>query len=95
MSRNAIDVMGEPKTIFNWIPGEMVVIVRLPKRPPDDELDTLVEQVLARNPTLTLANHKETLGEAYEGAPQLRLLTGEAPGGDQLAIAQWRATGPG
>ena len=45
MSRNAIDVMGEPKTIFNWIPGEMVVIVRLPKRPPDDELDTLVEQV--------------------------------------------------
>src|SRR5437868_15122595 len=45
MSRNAIDVMGEPKTIFNWISGEMVVSVRLPKRPPDDELDTLVEQV--------------------------------------------------
>src|SRR5579863_1235953 len=31
------------------------------------------------------------LGEAYEGAPRLRLLTGDAPGADRLAIARWRA----
>jgi hypothetical protein len=36
------------------------------------------------------------LGEAYEGPPQLRLLTGDAPGADRLAIEQWRtaALGP-
>ncbi len=37
--------MGTPDSIYYWIPGEIVVIVRLPKRPDDDELDTLVEQV--------------------------------------------------
>jgi Subtilase family len=45
MSRNAFDLMGTPDNIFYWIPGEIVVIVRLPKKPGDDELDTLVEQV--------------------------------------------------
>ena len=45
MSRNAFDLMGTPDNIFYWIPGEMIVIVRLPKKPGDDELDTLVEQV--------------------------------------------------
>ncbi len=45
MSRNALALMGTPDNIYNWIPGEIVVIVRLPKRPDEDELDTLVEQV--------------------------------------------------
>src|SRR2546421_11810157 len=81
MSRNAIDVMGEPKTIFNWISGEMVVIVRLPKRPPDDELDTLVEQVCKqlnvilqpRDLTLELyGNHGRWLDESYAMPPVRR-----------------------
>ena len=45
MSRNAFDLMGTPDSIYNWIPGEIVVIVRLPKRPDDNDLDMLVEQV--------------------------------------------------
>jgi len=45
MSRYAFHLMGTPDSIYYWIPGEIVVIVRLPKRPDDDELDTLVEQV--------------------------------------------------
>ncbi|HLZ81167.1 MAG TPA: hypothetical protein VKP04_06010, partial [Ktedonobacteraceae bacterium] len=45
MSRNAFDLMGTPDNIFYWIPGEIVIVVRLPKNPGDDEMDTLVEQV--------------------------------------------------
>ena len=45
MSRNALELMGTPDQLCNWIPGEMVVIVRLPRRPADDVLDVLVEQV--------------------------------------------------
>ncbi|HLQ29806.1 MAG TPA: S8/S53 family peptidase [Ktedonobacteraceae bacterium] len=45
MSRIAIESIGIPDQSFNWIPGEMVVIVRLPRRPADDALDLLVEQV--------------------------------------------------
>jgi len=37
--------MGTPDSLFHWIPGEVVVIVRLPRRPADGTLDTLVEQV--------------------------------------------------
>ncbi|HCF87341.1 MAG TPA: hypothetical protein DEV72_19310 [Ktedonobacter sp.] len=54
MSRNAFDVIDEPKQIFNWIPGEIVVIIRIPKRPADDELDTLVEQVRSHLNTILL-----------------------------------------
>src|SRR5258708_1271798 len=54
MSRNAIELMGTPDQLFNWIPGEVVVTVRLPRRPPDDALGLLVEQVRNRlNPHLS------------------------------------------
>ena len=45
MSRSATDLMGVPDELYHWIPGEMVVIVRLPRLPVDDTQDILVEQV--------------------------------------------------
>ena len=37
----------------------------------------------------------ERLGDAYEGARKLRLLTGDAPGADGLVIERWRRAGLG
>jgi Subtilase family len=48
MSLSATDVMGIPEELFHWVPGEMVVIVRLPRLPVDDSQDRLVEQVRAQ-----------------------------------------------
>ncbi len=48
MSRSSTDLMGTPGELFHWIPGEMVVIVRLPRLPVDDSQDLLVEQVRTR-----------------------------------------------
>jgi subtilisin family serine protease len=45
MSRSSKELMGTPDRLFHWIPGEMVVIVRLPRRPAEGTLDMLVEQV--------------------------------------------------
>ena len=54
MSRNDFDAIDEPEQIFNWIPGEMVLILRIPRRPADDELDALVEQVQSQLNTILL-----------------------------------------
>ncbi len=45
MSRSKMEFMGTPDELFHWIPGEMVVVVRLPQAPMDDSLDMLVEQI--------------------------------------------------
>ena len=45
MSRSSKELMGTPDSMYYWIPGEMVVIVRLPGRPAEGTLDLLVEQV--------------------------------------------------
>ncbi|HZU03324.1 MAG TPA: S8/S53 family peptidase [Ktedonobacteraceae bacterium] len=45
MSRNSTEFIGIPDQLYYWIPGEMVIIVRLPRLPPDDVQDTLVEQI--------------------------------------------------
>ncbi|MFL5661889.1 MAG: hypothetical protein ACJ8BW_11130, partial [Ktedonobacteraceae bacterium] len=66
MPRSSRELMGTPDRIFYWVPGEMVVIVRLPRRPTDDTLDILVEQVRSQLNTL-LAPHElmlETYGSA-------------------------------
>ncbi len=53
MSRNPVEQPGIPEELFYWIPGEMVVVIRLPRRPADDALDALVEQVRSQfNATL-------------------------------------------
>ena len=45
MSRSSTEVMGTPDELYHWIPGEMVVVVRLPRLPVDDTLDVLAEQI--------------------------------------------------
>jgi len=37
--------MGSPDVLYHWIPGEMVVVVRLPRLPVDTTQDILIEQV--------------------------------------------------
>jgi hypothetical protein len=48
MSRSSSELMGTPDVLFHWIPGEMVIVVRLPRLPVDDSHDMLVEQVRTR-----------------------------------------------
>lgn len=45
MSLSAADLMVTPDQMFHWIPGEMVVVVRLHRRPSQEAQDTLAEQV--------------------------------------------------
>jgi hypothetical protein len=45
MSRNSIELMGTPNELFHWVPGEMVVVVRLHRRPAEDSQEMLVEQI--------------------------------------------------
>ncbi len=48
MSRSSTEFMGIPEELFHWVPGEMVVIVRLPRIPVDDTQELVVEQVRAQ-----------------------------------------------
>ncbi|GAC1358416.1 MAG: hypothetical protein NVS2B12_08480 [Ktedonobacteraceae bacterium] len=48
MSRSTMEFVGTPADFFHWIPGEIVIVVRLPRVPLDDALDTLTEQVRAQ-----------------------------------------------
>lgn len=45
MARNPVEFMGTPNELFHWVPGEIVVVVRLPRLPIDESIDVLVEQV--------------------------------------------------
>ncbi|HTI13777.1 MAG TPA: S8/S53 family peptidase [Dictyobacter sp.] len=45
MSRSSLEFIGTPGQIFHWIPGEMIVIVRLPRLPRDDAVDELLEHI--------------------------------------------------
>lgn len=46
MARNVVESINTPERLFHWIPGELVVIVQLPRHPFDETLlDTLAEQV--------------------------------------------------
>src|SRR5207245_6084769 len=57
------ELMGTPDSLFHWIPGEIVVIVRLPQLPADDTLDLLVEQV--RSQLNTILARYELVLERY------------------------------
>ena len=63
MSRSPIEMMGTPDELCHWIPGEMVVIIQLPRRLTNDRQAALIEQVLRRLNTL-LARYDLAL-EAY------------------------------
>ncbi|MEO6888617.1 MAG: S8 family serine peptidase [Ktedonobacteraceae bacterium] len=45
MARNSAELLGVPDELQYWIPGEMVVVVQLPRRLAEDEQDVLAEQV--------------------------------------------------
>jgi Subtilase family len=45
MSRSAKELMGTPEELFYWVPGEMVVVVRLHRRPTQETQDILIEQI--------------------------------------------------
>lgn len=74
MSRNSVELMGIPSELFYWIPGEMVVVVRLPRRPVEDTLDLLAEQVRTQLNT-TLARHNLTLDRYGVGGRWLEIPT--------------------
>lgn len=45
MSLSSAQLMGTPDGLYYWVPGEMIVVVRLPRLPSDDTMDMLIEQV--------------------------------------------------
>jgi Subtilase family len=45
MLRYSTELMGTPDELFYWVPGEMVVVVRLHRRPTPDTQELLVEQI--------------------------------------------------
>ncbi len=45
MARNSIELMGTPDGLFYWIPGEMVVVVRLQRHPAADVQEVFIEQI--------------------------------------------------
>lgn len=45
MSYSSSQFMGMPEGLYHWVPGEMVLVVRVPRLPAEDALDALVEQV--------------------------------------------------
>jgi hypothetical protein len=52
--------MGTPDSIFHWIPGELVVVVRLKRKPAQEIEETLIEQIRATLNTF-LATYQLTL----------------------------------
>jgi hypothetical protein len=45
MSRNPVEQMKMPDQLYHWVPGEMVVVLRLPRHVTEDAHDMLIEQV--------------------------------------------------
>ena len=45
MLRYSTELMGAPDELFYWVPGEMVVVIRLHRRPTPDTQDLLIEQI--------------------------------------------------
>ena len=60
MPRHSTELMGTPNEFFYWVPGEMVVVVRLHRRPNPAAQDLLVEQIRSQLNSL-LARYSMTL----------------------------------
>jgi hypothetical protein len=45
MSRSTMEFMGTPSRVFHWIPGEIILVVRLPRIPLEEALEIVIEQV--------------------------------------------------
>lgn len=57
MARTASELMGTPDSLFYWIPGEIVVVVRLKRKPADEIQEALIEQIRATLNTFLAAYH--------------------------------------
>jgi len=61
MARNVVESLSIPDRVFHWIPGELVVVVQLPRHPANESsLDALEEQV-RRQLNALLARYDLTL----------------------------------
>ncbi len=45
MPRNSTELIGTPNELYYWVPGEMVVVVQLHRRPGPDTQEMLIEQI--------------------------------------------------
>src|SRR5258708_36276590 len=77
MARTASELMGTPDSLFHWIPGEIVLVVRLKRKPADELQETLVEQIRATLNTV-LAAYQLTL-EPYGSGGRWRETPGMPP----------------
>jgi hypothetical protein len=57
MSRTSSEVMGAPDRLFYWIPGEIVVVIRLKRKPAEEILETVIEQTRTTLNTFLAAYH--------------------------------------
>ncbi|MBX5449706.1 S8/S53 family peptidase [Thermogemmatispora sp.] len=57
MTPGAADLVGRPTELFYWVRGEMVVVVQLPRRPAEDALELLAEQVRSQLNALLEPHH--------------------------------------
>lgn len=57
MSRTSTELMVTPDSLFHWIPGEIVIVARLKRRPADEILETLAEQIRTTLNTFLAAYH--------------------------------------
>lgn len=57
MSHTASELMGTPDSLFYWIPGEIVIVVRLKRKPAEEILETLTEQIRTTLNTFLDAYH--------------------------------------
>lgn len=77
MSRTASELLGTPDSLFYWMPGEVVVVVRLKRKPADEILDSLTEQIRTTLNTF-LAAYQLTL-EQYGSGGRWRETPGMSP----------------
>jgi hypothetical protein len=77
MSRTASELMGTPDSLFHWIPGEVVLVVRLKRKVAEEVQDLLIEQIRTTLNTF-LAAYQITL-EAYGSAGRWRETPGLPP----------------
>jgi hypothetical protein len=79
MSRTASELMGTPDSLFYWIPGELVIVVKLKRKPAEEIQDALAEQIRTTLNTFLAAYHLtlETYGsmgrwQETPGMPPIR-----------------------
>jgi hypothetical protein len=76
MAANSTELMGTPDGLFYWIPGEMVVVVRLHRHPAPEIQEMLVEQV--RNQLNELLSRYGMVVDPYGQAGRWRNVGGAA-----------------